>query len=145
MEYPESSDATASHNRSHRDLRRTSYQDIIPTLTSTVTDAHKIRKAIRKRRRSSTSSAPEDNSGSEFSPGIESDEDDDEFTSGQEGKSPLIEDEDLITDDMDEKTPSYQEGQVIAIQDDGNEALYQVIQYIQLAILYPLLHVNRSL
>jgi hypothetical protein len=130
VEYSEAGIETVTHSRSHRDLRRTSYQDIIPTLTSTATSSHDIKKTKRKRRRSSTSSSPEDDSGSDFSPGGESDEDDDEFTSGQEGKSPLIEDEDLITDDMDEKAPIEQDGQVIAIQDDGKEAVFQVLSHI---------------
>lgn len=130
MEYSEAGAETVTHGRSHRDLRRTSYQDIIPTLTSTSATSHDIKKTKRKRRRSSTSSSPEADSGSDFSPGVESDEDDDEFTSGQEGKSPLIEDEDLITDDMDEKAPIEQDGQVIAIQDDGKEAVFQVLNYI---------------
>ncbi|CAO3692442.1 unnamed protein product [Umbelopsis ramanniana] len=125
VEYSEAGAETVTHGRSHRDLRRTSYQDIIPTLTSTSASSHDIKKTKRKRRRSSASSSPEDDSGSDFSPGVESDEDDDEFTSGQEGKSPLIEDEDLITDDMDEKAPIEQDGQVIAIQDDGKEAVFQ--------------------
>ncbi|KAI8583675.1 hypothetical protein K450DRAFT_268262 [Umbelopsis ramanniana AG] len=121
VEYSETGVETVTHGRSHRDLRRKSYQDIIPTSTA----SQDIKKTKRKRRRSSTPSSPEDESGSDFSPEVQSDEDDDEFTSGQEGKSPLLEDEDLITDDMDEKAPIEQDGQVIAIQDDGKEAVFQ--------------------
>jgi hypothetical protein len=134
VEFSEAGVETVTHGRSHRDLRRTSYQDIIPTLTSTAATSRDIKKTKRKRRRSSTSSSPEDESGSDFSPGVESDEDDDGFASGQEGKSPLIEDEDLITDDMDEKTPTEQSDQVVAIQDDGKEALFQVLCYIHYTV-----------
>lgn len=130
MEYSEAGAETVTHGRSHRDLRRTSYQDIIPSLTSTAASSHDTKKTKRKRRRSSTSLSPEEDSGSDFSPGVETDEDDDEFTSGQEGKSPLIDDEDLITDDMDEKVPIEQDGKFIAIQDDGKEAVFQVMSRI---------------
>lgn len=119
-----------SHDRSHRDLRRKSYQDIIPTAAASETDTSESSDRKRKRRRSSISSVSENGSGSEFAPDKESEfEDDEEVLGYSKGKAPLVDDdEEFLTDDIDESgATAAQDGQVIAIQDDGNEALFQVI------------------
>jgi hypothetical protein len=117
-----------SHDRSHRDLRRKSYQDLIPTAPAATAGTSKTKERKRKRRKSSTSSISEGESGSDFAPDKESDyEDDEEEDDDLEGKNPLIDDDDLVTDDIDEKDAAVQKGQVVEIQDDGNEALFQVL------------------
>ncbi|GAB5590463.1 DNA repair protein rhp26 [Umbelopsis nana] len=126
--YSDAATGVISHDRSHRDLRRKSYQDIIPTAAASETDTSESSDRKHKRRRSSISSVSEGGSGSEFAPDKESEfEDDEEVLGYSKGKAPLVDDDDeFLTDDIDESgATAAQDGQVIAIQDDGNEALFQ--------------------
>ncbi|KAG2174127.1 hypothetical protein INT43_004147 [Umbelopsis isabellina] len=116
---------TTLSDRSHRDLRRKSYQDFLPKPSTVAKVSIQNRSTKRKRRRSSTSLPSNHSSDSEFDPEKASDvEDDEELMDIDEKKEPLIE-EDILNDDIDESSTGLQDGQVAAINDDGIEANFQ--------------------
>lgn len=117
---------TTSNDRSHRDLRRKSFQDFLPKPKAEAKDFIQKRSTKRKRRRSSASLSGSHSSGSEFDPDKASDaEDEEELMDIDEKKEPLI-DEDLLNDDIEESSTGLQDGQVAAINDDGIETIFQV-------------------
>jgi hypothetical protein len=115
-----------SSDRSHRDLRRKSYQDFLPKQITKDKETTQYKAKKRKRRRSSASLPTSQSSGSEFDPDKTSDfEDEEELMDLDEKKEPLL-DDDILNDDMEENDTCLQDGQVAVINDDGIEANFQV-------------------
>ncbi|CAM0142098.1 unnamed protein product [Umbelopsis sp. WA50703] len=114
-----------SSDRSHRDLRRKSYQDFLPKQITKDKETTQYKAKKRKRRRSSASLPTSQSSGSEFDPDKTSDfEDEEELMDLDEKKEPLL-DDDILNDDMEENDTCLQDGQVAVINDDGIEANFQ--------------------